>query len=80
ILLASGHALVADFGIARAVGDTGERLTATGLALGTPSYMSRSSLAGSPSSTRGATSMRSPRSATRCSPGSRPSPVPLRKR
>jgi serine/threonine-protein kinase len=40
ILLASGHALVADFGIARAVSETGERLTSTGLALGTPGYMS----------------------------------------
>jgi serine/threonine-protein kinase len=34
-------ALVADFGIARAVGAAGgEKLTETGLALGTPSYMS----------------------------------------
>jgi eukaryotic-like serine/threonine-protein kinase len=40
ILLASGHALVADFGIARLLGDTGARLTATGLAVGTPGYMS----------------------------------------
>ena len=35
------HALVADFGIARALDAAGgERLTETGLALGTPSYMS----------------------------------------
>ncbi len=41
ILLAGGHALVADFGIARALGgDPGDRLTATGVALGTPGYMS----------------------------------------
>ncbi|HSE68481.1 MAG TPA: protein kinase, partial [Gemmatimonadales bacterium] len=40
ILLASGHALVADFGIARAVSESGDRLTSTGLALGTPGYMS----------------------------------------
>ena len=40
ILLAAGHALVADFGIARALGDAGERLTSTGLTLGTPGYMS----------------------------------------
>ncbi len=40
ILLSGQHALVADFGIARAAHDAaGERLTATGLALGTPSYM-----------------------------------------
>jgi TolB-like protein/Tfp pilus assembly protein PilF len=43
ILLSRGHALVADFGIARALGDDrsgAERLTQTGLALGTPTYMS----------------------------------------
>ncbi len=39
ILLQSGHALVADFGIARAVGGDGEALTQTGLAVGTPQYM-----------------------------------------
>ncbi len=40
ILLSEGHALVADFGIARAVGDSGgEALTKTGLAVGTPQYM-----------------------------------------
>ncbi len=37
ILLSSGHALVADFGIARALGSTtDEKLTETGLAVGTP--------------------------------------------
>ncbi|HEU4827880.1 MAG TPA: protein kinase, partial [Gemmatimonadales bacterium] len=40
ILLAAGHALVADFGIARAIGAEGEALTGTGLAVGTPNYMS----------------------------------------
>jgi eukaryotic-like serine/threonine-protein kinase len=41
ILLSRGHALVADFGIARAlqVADA-EPLTATGMAVGTPAYMS----------------------------------------
>jgi eukaryotic-like serine/threonine-protein kinase len=38
ILLSEGHALVADFGIARALG--GESLTQTGVAIGTPAYMS----------------------------------------
>ena len=41
ILIHEGHALVADFGIALAVRAAGdERLTATGLSLGTPYYMS----------------------------------------
>jgi serine/threonine-protein kinase len=41
ILLSRGHALVADFGIALAVSSAGrERLTETGLSLGTPAYMS----------------------------------------
>jgi serine/threonine-protein kinase len=40
ILLSEGHALVADFGIARAVEDgSGQALTKTGLAVGTPQYM-----------------------------------------
>lgn len=41
ILLQDGHALVADFGIALAVKAAGgQRLTGTGLSLGTPDYMS----------------------------------------
>jgi eukaryotic-like serine/threonine-protein kinase len=40
ILLSRDHALVADFGIARAVDAGGERLTETGLAIGTAAYMS----------------------------------------
>lgn len=40
ILLHEGHALVADFGIARAAAAEGETITRTGLAIGTPQYMS----------------------------------------
>jgi Tol biopolymer transport system component/tRNA A-37 threonylcarbamoyl transferase component Bud32 len=41
ILLDSGHALVADFGIALAVETAGgERMTQTGVSIGTPPYMS----------------------------------------
>jgi tetratricopeptide (TPR) repeat protein len=41
ILLSDGQALVADFGLARAIGAAaGEQLTETGIAMGTPAYMS----------------------------------------
>ena len=47
ILLNEGHALIADFGIARAVEDGGgEALTRTGLAVGTPQYMAPEQAAG----------------------------------
>ena len=50
ILLSDGHALVADFGISRAVaGDEGgEALTETGVSVGTPAYMSPEQATGQP--------------------------------
>jgi len=47
ILVEAGHAVVADFGIARAIDVAGgDRLTETGIALGTPLYMSPEQAAG----------------------------------
>ena len=47
LLTEDGNTLVADFGIARALSAAGEdRLTETGLAIGTPAYMSPEQAAG----------------------------------
>src|ERR1019366_8962107 len=47
ILLEGGHALVADFGIARAVREAGtQRITRSGMSVGTPTYMSPEQAAG----------------------------------
>ena len=46
IMLSEGHALLADLGIAKLVGVEADRLTETGLSLGTPAYMSPEQSAG----------------------------------
>ncbi len=48
LLTADGDALVADFGIARALDPVDEQLTASGLVLGTPAYMSPEQAGGDP--------------------------------
>ena len=47
VLFAGGHALVADFGIARGVGGVGTNITMPGAPIGTPLYMAPEQWAGS---------------------------------
>src|SRR5207247_1282873 len=48
ILLEGKHAVLADFGVARAIIEarTGEKITMTGVSVGTPGYMSPEQVAG----------------------------------
>src|SRR5262245_35800475 len=50
VMLSSGHALVTDFGVAKAVTEStgGMTLTSLGMALGTPAYMAPEQASGSP--------------------------------
>jgi tRNA A-37 threonylcarbamoyl transferase component Bud32/tetratricopeptide (TPR) repeat protein len=49
VMLAEGHALVMDFGVAKAVSDArSESMTTVGMAIGTPAYMAPEQAAGDP--------------------------------
>ena len=75
LLTREGSVLVADFGIARAAAAAGvEKLTETGLSLGTPAYMSPEQAAGTTSWMAAATSTPWAVCSTRCWRASPPSP------
>jgi eukaryotic-like serine/threonine-protein kinase len=74
ILLSRGHAMVADFGVARAVdgsSTSGQPLTDTGIALGTPTYMSPEQATGERTPTPAPMSTRWAAFSTRCCRASR---------
>lgn len=52
ILLSGGHALIADFGVARVLGPVEAGLTVAGAAVGSPAYMSPEQVAGEPADGR----------------------------
>jgi serine/threonine-protein kinase len=53
IMLSDGHARIADFGVARAIEEAGgQKVTATGLAVGSPVYMSPEQATGEPADRR----------------------------
>jgi serine/threonine-protein kinase len=75
ILLHEGEAMLADFGIALAVKEAGgQRLTETGLSLGTPQYMSPEQATAEKTLDARSDIYSPARCCTRCWRGSRPSP------
>ena len=74
ILLSGGHAVVADFGIARAISVAGrDKFTATGMAVGTPAYMSPEQASGQSRIDGRADIYALGCTLSRCSPAIRPS-------
>jgi eukaryotic-like serine/threonine-protein kinase len=81
ILLSRGHALVADFGVARAIQSAdAEQLTQTGVAVGTPAYMAPEQAMGD-SAVDGRSDLYSLGCVIyECSRAKRPTPAPQRRR
>jgi serine/threonine protein kinase len=81
VILQHGQPVVLDFGIALALRNAGRaRMTQTGVAMGTPQYLSPEQRAAKSRWTRASTSMRWARCSSRCSRVRRRTPVRRRSR
>ena len=80
LLTGDGNTLVADFGIARALGGRRASSPETGIVVGTPAYMSPEQAAGDKGLDARTDIYTLARCCTRCWPASRRSPAPRRRR